>query len=329
MKSRQTLIFLGLALALGTFWYLYEVKGKESRDKAVSDSKLVFPELAQFQPAELVLRNGKNPELFLKRDEEFWQIFKPMVAAVDKTQIGIVLEQLKGLKNQGMVADKEAVLRDYGLDQPSGAVTFRPASGAAEVLFFGSDNPDQRYAYATIDGKPGVFMVDHFAKVQILKELKDLREKSLWSFDPADVLSVRSTFGKGFSFAQDKGGLWIFSQPFKKASDQGKVSAWLKEISGLQVAEFVDDKGLNPGKYGLPGNSRLELSLAKQKKPLVLLQGNKVKSSGSNGHYYQLQGSPNIFSMPDYNAKALDMLALSLTAQPLPATATAASAPKN
>ncbi len=159
----------------------------------------------------------------------------PVQSLADEQAVAALLAQLKSVKREEVVDEKGDDLRQYGLDKPSGAVTFKPLSGEAQVLFFGADSFDGTKAYALVNGRPQVFLTDLAAKTALLKDANGLRDKRLLPFDPAQLVSIKSSAGGGFTVEKDKQGFWQVRAGVKiEPADVLKVDAWIAALRGLE-----------------------------------------------------------------------------------------------
>ncbi len=297
MKPRGTLILVLLAAALGAGYWYWEVKSKPAREQAAEDAKRLFPDMKAESTGEVLLRKDKDPDVLLRRVDGQWRLIQPVQAPADQAAVAALLEQLHDMKRDEVVEEKGGDLHKFGLDAPSGAVTFTPLSpnAKAQVLFFGMDSFDGSKAYGLIDGQPAIFLTALAGKTAILKNADGLRDKSLANFEEAQVVAVHSTIGAGFSLDKDAKGAWRVSAGGRtEPGDAGKISAWLQQLKGLKGDQVVDEAGKDPGRYGL-GAAKVELSFGGKEKQ-AFIKG-KLKDKGP-AFYLKMQGLPQVWAMP-------------------------------
>ncbi len=297
MNARVTVALVLSAAALGGGYWAWEVKGRPQREQAKEDAKRVFPELNAEATGEILLRKEKLPEVLLRQTGGEWRLIKPVQTLADKEAVAELLKQLKDVKREEVVEEKAADLRKYGLDEPSGAVTFLPLSAGAkpQVLFFGADSFDGSKIYALVDGKQDVFLTAIAGKSALLKDADGLREKRLANFEPSAVTSVRSSVSGGFVAAKDKDGQWqVTAGAQKEPGDGPKIEAWLRELAAIKGESVVDEDGTKAARYGL-GAARVELNFQGGGQQ-VLLKG-KLKDKGPS-FYGRLQGLPQVWLLP-------------------------------
>jgi hypothetical protein len=304
MKPRATLAVVLAAAALGTFYWYWEVKSKPARDQAVEDAKLIFPGMQSEGTGELLIRAGTKPDVSLHKIDGVWRLTQPVQALADTAAVDAILAQLKTVKREDMIDEKASDLRKYGLDAPSGAVTFKPASGSAkaQALFFGADNFDGSKAYGMVDGQPQVFLTLLSAKTALLKDSDGLRDKSLLSFDPGQVTALRSSVGGGFVVDKGKDGAWQVHQGARlEPAKADQVQGWIEALQGLKGDSVAEESVKNPSKYGL-GAARIEIDL--QGKPPLVLQKGSLKDKGP-AFFGRVVGQPQAWVLPGTAAATL------------------------
>ena len=298
---KPTIIAVGVAAALGLTYWGWVTQIKPGQALAKEEAKKIFPGLGADQTSEVLVRRKDSADVLLRRVDGQWRVLQPVQAAADPMAVKTLIDALAAAKNDETIVEKDADLREFGLDVPSGAVTFLPTSkGAkAQALFFGSDNPEGTHAYATVDGKPGVFITVSSLKTAVLKDADALRDKRLWSFPNGDIESVR---WEGNALQLDKGGHWMVSGHGR--TEPGKVamvSAWLESLSNLTAIKVPSEDGR--GAFGLGSGTRLELTLKGGAK-LAAVKGSKAPK-GEAGTYAQVGGKGPVFLLSDADAALL------------------------
>ena len=330
MSSRPspTVVALLVAVALWVGWAWWMNKGKPAKLEREEQALRIFPELKDDGPAEITVSIPGSPNVDLKKVDGAWRILAPIQAGVEIRAIDGLLDQLKFAKREEVVVEKDADLKEFALDRPSGIVSFKGASATAKggVLSFGSANPTGAQAYAMVSGRPEVFLTSSTVKSGLLKDADALRDKALWDFEVADVQRVDSTLGAGYTLERGKDGAWQVTRPVRKAAKGEEVKNFLQSLKDLRIEKFVDEEGKNLGKYGL-SQGRIELKTTKQGVALQLTRGKE--EAPSKGRYFQVKGRPQVFTLPAYSHTMMDQQADHFIALPTPTvtpTVAAASA---
>lgn len=261
-SPRATLTALGLAAVLGVAYWGWTQKLKPARDKAALEARQPFAGLRAADTGEVLLRKTGSPEVLLKKFDGAWRLVKPVQAPADTSVVEGLLQSLAEATREEVVAEKDADLRQFGLDAPSGAVTFTPAGeGAkAQVLFFGNDNPTGAYAYAMVDGKPEVFMTWLSVKSAVLKDADELRDKTVWTFDPAAVRGLRSSQGGGFTLTRGASGWSVRRGGRDEPGRAAAIEAWLGQLAAFRAKRVPSEDGKG-GAWGLAKGPHLRVDL--------------------------------------------------------------------
>ncbi len=99
-------------------------------------------------------------------------------------------------------------------------------------------------------------------------------------------------------------GKWAIIAPQALAADQDAVSSVVSALSSFSSDKLIDEKGLNPGEFGLMKPS-LSLTATKQDgKTVKLLFGDETPTR--SGSYVELAGDPRIFVVPSYNKSSFE-----------------------
>jgi len=300
---------LGAAAALALVYWGWVMKLKPRREKAAEDAKLLFQGLDAGSTREILLRKKGSLDVLLRKVDGQWRLITPTAAPADAIAVSNLVSQLAQAKRNEIVVDKGADLRDFGLDQPSGEVTFKPASPGAKasVLFFGLNSPAGDQAYALVDGRPEVFLTYLSVKDSVLKDASELRDKAVWNLNSQDIEAVRSELGK-FDVARNRTGQWQVATATRHEPGKGPIiDAWLGELSRLRADSVPSETG--QGDFGLKGAEGLRLTL-KNGAQFTLIEGGKVKPGA--GVYVQQAGQGPVFLLPAYAVSTLEKSAQDL-----------------
>jgi hypothetical protein len=304
MKPRVTLALVLSAAVLGAGYWYAEVKTKPAREAAKEEAKRVFPGKAAEGSVEITLRAAGKPDLVLTKSGGAWTLLAPVQVPADADAVKTLIDELDKLAKDEVVEEKAANPHQYGLDAPSGSVSFKALSAKAGVLSFGADSFDGRRVYGQVEGQPQVFLAELSGKTAVLKDANALRDKRLLVFDPDQVVSVRSSYKGGFSLEHDAKGQWqVRAGAQVESADGGRVGAWLEGLKEIKGDSVVEEKAPQSAKYGLGGGPRVSLTM-KDKKVLALAKG-KLKDKGPN-FYAQVQGQPQVWTVLGPHAADLD-----------------------
>jgi hypothetical protein len=188
---------------------------------------------------EVVLaRDGKTFDV--KKDKDAWKLeqAKEPARAADAKRMDQIIADLRGLKAEKLVAEKPsaAELEKFGLKTPRYRATVKVQKKDEKkpeewTYSFGNETEDKK-VYATLDKQDLVFLVQP-AVVQALQG--DLRDKTVLSFDPNKVKSIKLSGWK-----KAVGSTYTLDLQRKAAKDwTAKTPADFEQLDSAQVETFV------------------------------------------------------------------------------------------
>jgi hypothetical protein len=214
--------------------------------------------------------NGETVEA--ERVGDNWKIVKPTPYAADATQIRQVLSALINAKAADFVVDAPASVSQYGLEKPHLTATAYLKDGSQQSLLFGFKQKEQGKdgVYVRRGERAPVYTVHQYIVGSADRSLLDLRDKTVFSFDPAAVGSIKIKNPSGeFSInrATDRG--WTLVTGGKSSNaDVAVVERLLAQIRDLKATSIVADPVANTSMFGLD-NPALAIDLAgKDGKPI-------------------------------------------------------------
>ena len=307
MKFRTTLIFAVLFLALGFFYYVYEIRQAPQREKAESEKDRLYPFEAKDVEGLTVVRKGET--LTLKREGEGWALIEPIRARAEKSAVESLVTTFATARREREIEAAPAKLGDYGLENPSARITVT-AKGQPHTLLLGEKTPTGVWVYAKQGDRPAVFLLSDLLLRDSEKKVSDLREKTILAFERKDVRGIEVK-GRGQTLAAEGSasegsptGEWRVTTPQEVKADREKIFAFLEKLGG-KIKEFVEESPKDLGRYGLDQPTRVTLWTGKEKDRTakVLLLG-KVDPS-KKGLYAMRQGEPSIFLLGEETWTAL------------------------
>ncbi|MEN9223975.1 MAG: DUF4340 domain-containing protein [Thermostichus sp. HHBFW_bins_43] len=261
MFKRTTLILLGLAVACILGYFLLD-NAQQLRQQAEAERAKLF----HFQTdaiARIEIRQNRPDEpeeLILERvadtDPPEWNILSPIQSTALDFPISSLLVTFSRLTPEITIEgslDNPEGLAAFGLDTPKHQITLIPQEGDPYRLSIGNDNFDGSGFYAQADGGE-VVLIASAQKGSLLPSLLALRDKTLLSFDSADVESFQVRLAEAdpeqFQIERQGGG-WRIVQPEVLPADDVNVNRLLNTLARLQAVEFPAETQAELAPYGL------------------------------------------------------------------------------
>jgi hypothetical protein len=146
-QYRGTLLLLAVLLALGGFVYFNEQRSGATNGNHGNQGALVFS-FEQEDIRSLGIKDGDKTVDLVKDGSGIWRIANQGDIEADEWKVASVLWRVAQLHADRTVADRVEAPADYGLNEPSMAVTIGPTGGQAETLHIGNQNSRQTGYYA-------------------------------------------------------------------------------------------------------------------------------------------------------------------------------------
>lgn len=252
-----------------------------------------------------------------KRGDQ-WQLASPIEDRADQTKVQDLIRdagQVRVEKDADFIDDKAEDLANYGLDKPQVTVEVRKPgekktadesgdektsdSTSAEpvvekVLIGGTVEGNDDKRYAMIDGQHYVVAVSSKAVAKLDVQPNDLRSRKLADFARLNVDYLRLKRPSDSIVVAKKDMKWRLYEPVAAAADSTAVQDFLRNLSDLEVAEFLDDA--KPADYGLD-NPAFTVDLWENgvvEKPAEKPEGdqNKKKAETPSAEPPEVQGKP-------------------------------------
>ncbi len=241
MNPRTTGILFLVAVALGAFVYLYEIRGGEQRSEAEARAKRIFPELEASAVESLELRTTDGAAVRAERVDGGWRLREPVDFKGDPTALDGIADGLATLTSEGVYDEPEA-LEIYGLGDDASEVRFA-AAGQEHRLRVGGKTPVGANHYVATATGDRVYTVASTAVNRFERAQDDLRDRRLLHFDRASLERIEVQWeGAGVELVREDGD-WRLRAPLESAVDGAALDGFLSELAFLRADGFVDDPG--------------------------------------------------------------------------------------
>ena len=297
MRWQTTAVLAVILVALGAFYYVYEIRMGPEREKTEGRKGRVFT----VEPADVAEVDLKRTDstVKLKREGDGWQLLEPVKArgdrgAVDETVTSIVTARM----DREIDADPKA-LADFGLDRPAAEATLRLKDGKQLGLILGAKSPTGVWVYAREAGKPAVFVVGDSVLRDATRPVAEFRDKTVIAFDQKDVTGVEIDTRDEKIALEQADGRWKMTKPRPLPADGDTVRGFLEKLQSARVKEFAAEapKSLEP--FGLDKPVRIDVQTGRDKdratKTLLIGRADAAKK----GVFAMRPGESSVLLIPD------------------------------
>src|SRR6202171_2387079 len=206
--------------------------------------------------------NGQTVELELNGEK--WKMTKPSPYPADDIQVRQALSTIINAKAADFVADAPASVTQYGLEKPHLVATVVLKNGEQQSLLFGfkQNEPSKSGIFVRRGERAPVYAVPGYVMSALDKSWLDYRDRSVFSFDPAAVESVKVKNSNGdFTLKRGPSGKWEVIVAGKTSDgDVAVVERLLSQLRNLKGSSIVADPMPSAQPFGLE-NPALEITL--------------------------------------------------------------------
>src|SRR3989442_3046421 len=301
MRWQTTAILAVVLLALGAFYYVYEIRGGPQRAKVEAQKgRLRTVDAADVTEVEL----GRGGEVVtLKREPDGWRLLGPVTARGDRGKVDETLTTLTTARVDREIESAPTRLDAYGLDKPAVVVTLRLKNGRQLGLQLGVKNPTGVWVYAREADKPAVFVVSDTVLRDVTRPLADLRDKTVLAFGQRQVTAFEVVTPEETLAVEQVDGRWRLTRPVALAADAGTVTAFLDKLGSTRIKEVVAESPKSLAPYGLTRPLRVSIHTGRDKDRVTasLLIGSRAKQ----GVYAMRPGESSVLLL---TAEALEIV---------------------
>ena len=297
MRWQTTAVLAAILIALGAFYYVYEVRLGPEREKTEGRKGRVFTA----EPADVTEVEIKRPDsvVKLKREGDGWQILEPVKARGDRGPIDETVTSVITARMDREIESAPAALGDFGLDKPAAEVTLRLKDGKQLGLVLGAKSPTGVWVYAREAGKPAVFVVGDSVLRDTTRPLADFRDKAVLAFDQKDVTALEIITRDDTIAVEQTDGRWKLTRPRALPADGDTLRDFLEKLRAARVKEFVAEAPRSLEPFGLDRPVQVSIHTGRDKdratKTLLFGRGDPAKK----GVYAMRAGESAVVVIPD------------------------------
>ena len=296
MRWQTTAVVAVVLLALGAFYYVYEIKGGPARAKVEAQKgRLWTADAGDVTEVELKRR---GEVVRLKREADGWQILEPVTARGDRAKVDETLTTLTTARVDREIESAPKRLDQYGLDTPAADITLRLKDGRQLGLQLGAKNPTGVWAYAREAGKPAVFVVSDMVLRDVTRPLVDFRDRTVLAFGQRQVTAFEVATREETLAVEQANDRWKLTRPVALPADAQAVTDFLDKLQSMRVKEFVAEAPKSLVPYGLERPIRVSIHTGRDKdratKALLIGEMDRTK----RGVYAMRPGESSVLLLP-------------------------------
>ncbi len=235
MKRYQFTLAALLIFAVLLTWVVTQERGRVPEEG----------EILRLSPLQIVKLeiSHDDEQLVLEREDKKWYLTKPVHGLAVTEQVDSMLESLVQVK-PGKREGVDLTNPDYGLDRPVLTVIFQTRAGRTTTIKLGAKTGTGDDHFATITGRPELYLIKTSFKTALEKSADDLRDKTLVDLKKDDVRKLKIEWLETTIVAEQISAgdthKWQLHQPVEAAADRFAVEDIVDGIIRAKVTDFAD-----------------------------------------------------------------------------------------
>src|SRR5437879_3046410 len=296
MRWQTPAVVAVVLLALGAFYYVYEIKGGPARAKVEAQKGRLWTVDAGDGTEVELKRSGEVVKL--KREADGWQILEPVTARGDRGKGDGTLPTLTTSRVDREIESAPKRLDQYGLDTPAADIRRGLKDGRPAGLQRGARSPPGGWAYAREAGKPAVFVVSDMVLRDVTRPLVDFRDRTVLAFGQRQVTAFEVATREETLAVEQANDRWKLTRPVALRADAQSVTDFLDKPQSMRVKEFVAEAPKSLVPYGLERPIRVSIHTGRDKdratKALLIGEMDRTK----RGVYAMRPGESSVLLLP-------------------------------
>ncbi len=282
-----------LAVALGLYVYLVEIRGPVDPERAEEASKRVIDvEAEAVRELELPLTEGGRARLV--RDGA-WRLASPVEFPADERAVTRALEALEQLESDLVIDAPPGDLEAFGLSQETRRTVLARTDDATLRVFLGAAAPVGSARYFALGSDASrIYTAQRAALDPLSTSLFGLRDKRLVDLEVTDVTELQVRVQGSLIVTAVRGeDDWRLVAPEEEPGDAKKIERLLEDLVLARAAEFIDDPR-DLAIYGLD-DPELQLSLIRAGGETSSLELGRAEGTG----YVRADGATVLYAVPE------------------------------
>lgn len=293
-------------------------QAKDLRDKTILD----------FKDDDVLAIDIQRPgdKARVERKDSTWEV-SPGPYPADDSAIQTYLSSLRSSRAVEFPDDNPADLTPYGLLLPSLEVHVRFKDDRETVLRFGTELPTKN-VYAQSSLRPTVYEVGEYTYRNLVKSARDLRDKTILTFDADDLQTAIVTRDSGPSYKLvRKDDAWSVEGVEGKPKPD-VINEWIGDLSDLKGYEIAADNAEDLAAFSLD-TPRLRIELIGKDNQTIgtVLFGQKQQESEQVDVNTIVEGGSTIYKLRMYIFTRLNREPSAFVEAPAAVTPAAATSP--
>lgn len=241
MKKKSPLILGGIFLVLVVIFLVTSINPPEKTKGA----EPLFPgEKPDIDKLELY--SPVKGRIVVEKQNGIWNITQPIAYKASEAAVEATVNALINTLVDGVVSSRADSQAKFEVGDSTGT-SLKAYSKDALVLdaIIGKQSIDLNHTYTRLAGKNDIFLWRGMIKSHVDRDANDWRDRSIYSFNADDIVTVKSVSGKLTKELAIADSLWTYKENgVGKPVAQKNVKDLVALIAGMQCDAFADEKDI-------------------------------------------------------------------------------------
>jgi hypothetical protein len=270
MRFRSTLILFLVAVSVGAYVYFVEFEraAEEAKKKTLFEFKA--------DDAVGIVLSYTDRVIELKKVDDAWRIQRPLDVAADDTSVRNLLNAIAECEVKREIENPDSDLSVYALDAPLVTVKVRLRERELPAVSVGRNTPVGFSTYISREDDKKVLLTSSAFRSGMDKQVKDLRDKTILSFEDDQVQRISIVGGDKNILLAHQDEKWTIERPLARAADSSTLRAFLSTLRSMRAIDFPSDDAQDLAPFGLDSpRLAVTLHIAKGDEQKTLLVGSE------------------------------------------------------
>ncbi len=304
MKPKGLLISVVVLAALGgLIWYSNKRQASSTeKSPTTTETKLLSVPEDQIQDIKIQHANGDTVEM--SKASGKWRLVQPKELSADPDASSSLVSALTSVTADKTIEDKATDLGAYGLQKPVLDVTVTKKDGKTNQLEIGDDTPNNSGAYAKLPNDSHVYTVFSFVKTSLDKNLNDLRDKRLLTFDQDKLTRVELTAkGTTEEFGKNGQNEWEIVKPRPLRADGTAVDSLVSKLRDAKMDATVSPDDAKKAAAGFASGTKVATATVTDNSGTQTLE---VRKDKDKNYYAKSSAVEGVYKISSDVGDALD-----------------------
>ncbi len=303
---RNAIILIAvLALLVAAYFLVINKSDDNGSEQSGADTETIRVSDYKAEDVKKIIIENQDEKLEFEKKDEKWGLSSPADLKVNADSVTGMATEVTGLIASKIVDEDSSDVKKYGLDAPQLLITVILNDDTSRVIELGNQTPMGDGYYAKEKDKAKVYVISKYVGEKLLNAKNNVRDKTIFSGNAEDIVSISMERGGSLVYSAEKQdeSTWNLTAPIEGSVNVDSVGKMVDAVANVTVADFVEEKPSDLGKYGLASPAySLEYETAKDGK-IKLMLGTLNKDTYR--FYAKLGSSDEVFQI---DSTAFDFL---------------------